>query len=654
MIALSLLFVLPGGELALPAQFSDHMVLQRETQAPLWGTAAPNASVELVASWPDARPVKATADAEGRWRALLATPPAGGPHEVRITSGGTTRVLADVLVGEVWLASGQSNMEWTLGPRVGNGVEGWQEAVRDSADPALRFFEAKNTVAHVPHADVFGEWRGAGPETAGGFSAVAYFFARELRRELGVPVGVLSAEWGGTPAEAWVRAGALAEFPEFAPELARMAALAGDRKAQTERWQAETRRYWEHADQLDGGRGLGEAAREGLDDSGWAEASLPTTFERHGLETFDGLVWYRRRLELPAAWAARALVLELGAIDDRDTVFWNGTRIGGHENDNEWQTPRRYVVPKELVRAGANLVAVRVLDTGGLGGFASPAAELRLAPEDGRGTEPATLPLAGPWRWRAGTPMSELGWPPALEEFGPNSPSTLWNGMIAPLVPSALAGVIWYQGESNRGRADQYLRLMTALITDWRTAFARPELPFLFVQIAPFGYDGDTGETGALRDAQRRTLALPRTGMAVTMDVGDPKDIHPLKKREVGERLARLALTRAYGRTLEDSGPLFRAAKPEGARLRLTFEHAAGLTSRGASVAHVSVAGADHVFHPAEARIEGEALVVWSAAVPAPLAARFGWGAADQTNLWNTAGLPAACFRSDDWAEGAK
>lgn len=455
-----------GGGLELPALFSDHLVLQRETRAPLWGRAEPGAPVELRASW-DEHALLVTAGADGRWRAELATPAAGGPYELTLTSGGETRVLHDILVGEVWLAAGQSNMEWTLGPGVWDGAEGWEEAVRAADDPALRFFAVENALAPAPLDDVRARWIASDQESARSFSACAYFFAQKLRRELGVPVGVMTADWGGTPAEAWTRATALHPFAEFWESLARLEELA----------------------------------------------------ER-----------------------------------------------------------------------------------------AEPSAGLR-----------------------------------------PSDPSVLWNAMIAPLVPAAIRGVIWYQGEANCSAAAQYLRLFPALITDWRAAFAQPEMPFLFVQIAPFEYPDDHGAAAALRDAQRRTLALPNTGMAVTMDIGDPHDIHPKKKREVGERLALWALARTYGRALECAGPLVRSMTRAGSALQLEFEHGEGLTSRGEPVRHVTIAGEDGVFHPAEARIAGASLVVSSPAVAAPLYVRFGSGAADETNLWNAAGLPAASFRTDDW-----
>lgn len=638
---LACLALVSGGELRLPALFSDHLVLQRETRAPIWGWAAPGAEVKVSASWAAAAEVSGRADGTGRWEVALATPAAGGPYEIYVDDGARRAVVHDVLVGEVWLAGGQSNMEWTLGPGVGTGVEGWQEAVAAAEDPLLRTFDVPNTVAPGPLDDCRASWVACTPASAPAFSAVAFFFARRLRTELGVPVGILRADWGGTRAEAWTSAAGLKAFPEYADTLARLAVYAHDpgvvqveAKKMRERWLAE----------LDARDPLSGARARDYDDDAWATAELPQVWEQHGLPDFDGLLWYRRTVDVPAAWAGRELVIELGPIDDRDTTYWNGERVGGYEEEDRWTEPRLHRVPAALVRAGKNAIAVRVIDTGGAGGFAGSAADLRLT----CGSE--SQPLAGPWRYHASLDIGTLGWPP-----GPNlmthQPSVLWNGMVAPLVPSAVRGVIFYQGEANRNRADQYATLFPNLIADWRRHFRSPELTFYFVQIAPYAYEDDHGETSRLRDAQRRTLSVPGTGMAVTMDVGDPADIHPAKKREVGERLALWALAKSYGRDLECSGPLYRALELAGAQARVHFDHAGGLTSRGEPVRHVTVAGDDHVFHPATARIEGETLVVTSPDVPAPRAVRFGWGTADLTNLWNASGLPCPCFRTDDWPE---
>jgi len=641
-LALVLAPLASAGGPELPAFFSDHMVFQRQTTAPMWGWTGPYEDVTVTPSWPGARKLTTRADERGRWRLELRTPGPGGPYTIAIDSVSGARVLQDVLVGEVWLAAGQSNMEWTVGPVVGEGVQDWETTAKASLDPELRIFDVANAVTAAPIDAVRGSWRAANPESVLSFSATAYFFARKLRDDLRVPVGVITADWGGTPAEAWTRRDALTPFPDFAPGLARLRALDGDPVGARAAIARERAAWWERLAMKDTVAGARASDAAAAAEPGWSALALPQTFEQHGLAAFDGVAWYRRTVAVPDAWKGKDLVVELGTIDDCDTTFWNGAPLGAHEEDGAYAAQRVYTVPAARV-AAHNVIAVRVLDTGGYGGFSGGA--LAIGPAGGAG-EPQSL--AGEWQWRKGPALGDLGPMPATDALSPNEPSVLWNAMIAPLVPYAFQGVIWYQGEANVGRADQYRHLFPALITSWRSAWDR-DFPFLFVQLAPFAYDGDRGAAAALRDVQRRTLGLPGTGMAVTMDIGDPADIHPKNKRDVGTRLALWALARTYHKELRYSGPLFAGAEREGAALRVYFEHAEGLTSRGDPVQHVIVAGEDRVFHPADVQIDGETLLVSCPEVPAPVAVRFGWGASDETNLWNANGLPAACFRNDDW-----
>jgi sialate O-acetylesterase len=336
-------------------------------------------------------------------------------------------------------------------------------------------------------------------------------------------------------------------------------------------------------------------------------------------------------------------VLELGPIDDMDTTWLNGRRIGGLEGYGQWRTPRRYAIPAGLLHAGKNVVAVRVLDTGGAGGICGESQDMVLRSKGG-----TAISLAGSWRYQTGAELGAVGRPPARNWMNQNRPAALFNAMLAPLVPLSVRGVIWYQGESNRLRAEQYKRLFPAMIADWRRLFQQPDLPFYFVQIAPFLYDGDAGEAALLRDAQRRALAVPHTGMAVTMDIGIPENIHPSNKQDVGRRLALWALAKDYGRDdLDFSGPLVSRIEFEGSGVRVFFEHAVGLTSDGKELSHFTLAGDDGVYHAASAEIDGESVVVRSAEVARPRSIRFGGGAADQTNLWNASGLPASSFVCD-------
>ena len=629
-------------QLQLPRVFGSHMVLQRETVVPVFGSARPGSTVEVMPSWPIAERALTRADASGRFRVDLRTPAAGGPFTVVVASGNQARRFEDVLIGEVWLCSGQSNMELALRSAADS-----EAAIAAGDRPQIRLFQVRNRVAPAPVDDVEGEWQASTPDTVKDFSAVAHYFARTLETELGVPIGLVQSDWGGTPAEAWTRAEALAPFAEFTAGLARLAAMAidPDRRA---REQAQATAIWQRAlDALDRGgvapgRPLGFAS-VGLDDSAWESIAVPGKWAGTPLADFDGVAWYRQTVELPSAWRGQPLVLELGTIDDNDETFFDGVRIGKTVG---WDRVRSYEIPGRLVRGGNTTLAVRAHDTGGEGGFGGDAAGIRIRRvDDPEGS--AAVALAGTWRIARGVAQSELPPPPRVATVGPGDPGSLWNGMIAPLVPFAFRGAIWYQGESNVRRFEQYRTLFPAMIADWRAQFGGGDFPFYFVQIAPFAYGGDTGQAAFLRDAQRRTLdALPDVGMAVTMDIGDPRDIHPRNKQDVGRRLALLALAKTYGKDVECSGPLFAALAPKGAELRVKFTHAAGLRASKAELTGFEIAGDDGIWHVATARIDGETVVLTAETVTAPTRARYAFGAADESTLENAAGLPASSFVS--------
>lgn len=637
-VALFFLLLPPAAraQTRLPAVFSDHMVLQREAAVPVWGWATPGASVSVRGDWM-AEAATATASSAGNWKLILHTPPAGGPHTLTIGD----RTLQDVWSGEVWLCSGQSNMEWTVGtpPWGGRGVNDWESEVAQADFPQLRVYDVANAVAYTPRDDTSGAWQVCSPATAGRFSACAYFFGRELQRELGVPIGLITADWGGTVAEAWTSAPGLASFPEFQDALK---AVQTASEARREPLADRQRLWWTKLLETDPG------SRENWQSAssvGWSPMLLPATWSKDGLDQFDGVVWFRIDLSIPLDWVGHALTLELGPIDDMDTTWVSGQRVGGMEDDGRWQTPRRYEVPGELVKTTLLPVAVRVVDTGGNGGLNGKPAEMRLYPA---GDESAAIPIATEWYWKRGAALSDIGAYPR-DGDDPNQPSVLYNGMIAPLVGYGMRGVIWYQGESNRERAAQYRRLFPALIADWRRLWGIGDFPWYYVQIAPFRYGGDTGQAAELREAQRATLAVRNTGMAVTMDIGDPDDIHPTNKQDVGKRLALWALAKTYAKSgIECSGPLYRGMKVEGGRIRLQFDHAQGLDGHGKPLEGFTIAGADHVFHPAAAEIDGESVLVSSPEVPKPVAVRYGWVAEAMPNLFNQAGLPASSFRTDD------
>lgn len=628
----------------LPAIFDDGMVLQRETEARLWGWADPGERVTVSPDWPGARDTSATADEHGRWMVRLTTPGAGGPYTIAVR-GRNELTIADVLIGEVWLCSGQSNMEMPLG-NVGPGYTGvldWEAEVAAADFPAIRLFTVANAIASAPQDDCHGTWTACTPESARTFSATAYYFGRELHRELGVPIGLIAADWGGTVCEAWMSEETVARFPELADRLG-VVRLTRDDPDRLEREYAEAVAAWERAIERDERLTW---TRPDFDASSWATHPVPATWAGPDLGGFDGAAWFRTTVDLPPEWAGRNLLLSLGPIDDQDWTFFNGQKVGEMTGPGHWNRPRRYAVPGRLVVAGPNTVAVAVLDTGGLGGINGSPEDLWARPADADAATPVRL--AGDWRYRRAIDGSP---PPRPEprRMGPNSPTALYNGMIAPLAPMSLRGVIWYQGESNRERAWQYRTLFPALIEDWRAAFENPEMPFYFVQIAPFDYANDRGEAAELREAQLLAMRTPHTGMVVTMDIGDTKDIHPRNKREVGRRLALWALVRTYGKQdVECSGPIFVDAVPEDGMIRARFAHAEGLSARGGLARGFEVAGGDRVYHPAGAIIDGASVLLFSPLVPEPVAVRYGWGAAVEPNLFNDAGLPASPFRSDDW-----
>lgn len=613
--------------LRLAPIFGSHMVLQQSTEAPVFGKAAPGAAIEVTASFaPEAKWVT-TAGPDGNWLVRLETPAAGGPHTVRVESGAEHVVLDDVLLGEVWLGSGQSNMEWLL--RWVGGFGAKHQASAEAANlPKVRLFTVAKRVAPQPTDAMEGSWAVCTPERALDFSAVAFYFGAKLHGDLDVPVGLVVSAWGGTVCEAWNRKDALADFPEFQPGIA---ALDG---GGAEEFGKKLAGWWR---KVDAREPAAAAAGDGATD-----VALPHRWSQAGLGGFDGIGWYTRKVNLPPEWVGRKLDLELGPVDDMDTVFWNGERLGGTERPGSWNKQRRYVVPADRVLDAGNVLSIRVVDTSGEGGIGGEAAEARI------GSAGAWQPLAPGWSFRKGASMADVGPLPHDGSNDPNRPTVLWNGMVAPLVPFAFRGAIWYQGESNRGRHEQYERMFPGMIADWRKAFGR-DMAFHFVQLAPFTYGGDTGQTGDIRAAQQAALALPGTGMAVTMDVGDPRDIHPVNKLAVGERLALAALARTYGRDVQWEGPCEpRFARTDGS-VTVVFSRGTrgGLRAKGGPVPGFELAGADGVWHAAEAWLEdGERVSVRSNAVPEPKVIRYAWGDAVMTELWNGEGLPAWPFRA--------
>ena len=629
-LSLGLLALLATGAQAveLPRVFADGMVLQRGQAIPVWGHAEPGARVEVSI---DGATVHATADGNGAWRAELPPREAGGPFTLRVDDGQSPRLLRDVLVGDVWLASGQSNMEWPISQSADADAE-----IARATDPLIRHFKVPRSWAGLPQWQLAGgEWVPASPEAAGDFSAVAHFFARGLRAAEGVPIGIIDSSWSGSSIEAWMDAPTQDIDGDGLVELARR--LRAEDEQALAQARAQVARWRLPAD--DSGWQLA-----GVDVSGWDAMPVPGLWEGAGWNGMDGVAWYRTSFTLDAGEAQAGLTLGVGRIDDTDTTWVNGVEVG--HTAMQYDLARVYQVPASALRPGANEIAVRVTDTGGGGGIHGPAEELFVQPAGGQ-----RRPLAGTWNFRPAE-VTAL----ALDDNKNQRPTLLYNAMIAPLQPFPLRGVIWYQGESNAGSVQQamaYRKQFPAMIGQWRRQWHAPELPFLWVQLASYRTGDDQGDTSpwaVMRESQTATLALPATGQAVAIDIGDVDDIHPRNKQDVGKRLALAARRVAYGESVVDAGPVYEGARFEDGTARVRFA-GDGLAARGGGALQgFRLAGADRVFHPARAQIQDDIVVVRSDAVPAPVAVRYAWSDAPvEANLVGTGGLPASPFRSDDW-----
>lgn len=646
-------------DVTLPSVIGDHMVIQRDAEARIWGWA--DAGEAVTVSFAGAT-AQVRADDDGNWRVTLPEMPASAEGRPLVIEGNNRIEITDVLVGEVWVASGQSNMEWSV-----QNSDNPQEEIANADHPGIRMWTARRTVANEPQRDVPGQWQVCSPQTVGGFSAVGYYFARELYQRLDIPVGILHSSWGGTPVEAWTSREKLDNVAWAGPILERYdAMLAG----YDERLAAYHRELEAYNAKRNGPAPTEEEAgysAQDFDDSGWETAALPGGWEGAGHEGLDGVMWYRRTVTVPDAWAGQALVLELGPIDDYDTTWFNGVKVGetGANVNQAWQQPRVYEIAGEHVVAGEVSIAIRVFDPHGGGGLHGEAAQMKLRPADENLGEP--IALAGDWRYRIAhelDPTDAAARPPA-RPVGPNhphSPAGLYNGMIAPITPYTIRGAIWYQGESNAGRAEQYEQLFPAMIHDWRAQWGIEEFPFLFVQLANFrafvDHPTDTGWTH-LQNAQLMTLfAVPNTGMATIIDIGAANDIHPRNKQDVGLRLALWALADTYGLDVMKSGPFWmpgRLLEIDG-QLELEFAHfGSPLAVRGdGPLSGFTIAGQDGQFVVANAEIteqddSGAVVRVWSDEVPNPVHVRYAWkDNPEDANLVNEEGLPAPPFRTDD------
>lgn len=633
-ILLSLLALTTSANVKLPRIFSDNMVLQRDHVITVWGWAD---GKEKITVQFNKQTKTITAGKDGKWKLQLASETAGGPYALTV-KGKNTLVLNNVLVGDVWICSGQSNMEWTVRNSNNSTTE-----IAQADFPQIRHFKVPNTVAVSLRDDVTGgEWKVCSPDNVSDFTAVGYFFARELYQELNIPIGLINTSWGGTHSETWTSRSAFESSDEFRSMITGMPHLNLDSLANLKSSAAKAR-IIKMQGAIDEPVNVVQTWKSlGFNDQSWPTMTLPAGWEGQALGDVDGLVWLRKTITLHADQAGKEATLSLAMIDDSDETFVNGVPVGSTKN--QYSAKRVYSIPAGVLKAGKNVIAIRVEDTGGGGGVVGDAQDLSLA------FASTKLPLAGAWSYRVEAVQANAG-------VGPNSyPTLLFNAMINPLLPMTIKGAIWYQGESNAGRAYQYRKAFPLMINDWRKHWGLGDFPFYFVQLASYNAGNGNSKNGSnwaeLREAQTLTLSLPRTGMAVTTDIGDPHDIHPRNKQDVGKRLAAVALHDTYGKNIVYGGPVFQSLKVEGQKAIVSFtQTGSGLVvkDRYGYAKGFEVAGADGVFHYAKAFVEGDHVVVYQDDVKEPVAVRYGWADdASDDNLFNKEGFPAPPFRTDN------
>ncbi|MFZ1290445.1 MAG: sialate O-acetylesterase [Melioribacteraceae bacterium] len=646
-------------QIEMSSIFGNNMVFQQKSSVPIWGNGIPNSEILVSASWGEN--VKCIVGEDSLWQVDIKTPNAGGPFNIVISDKNTKIDLTNVLSGEVWLCSGQSNMEMPLA--------GWppndiiltsEEEIKNSTNSQIRFFTVEKDISVEPKTQCIGNWVESTPKTSAPFSATAYFFGKKLYNELNIPIGLIHTSWGGTPAEAWTSKEFLSQLSDFDSTLLRLE-LSKSRYKELDNWLSKLPRLdVSSIDEADRWSNLNfndaECSSVDYNHSEWKEMDLPILWEKTSLGEFDGAVWFRKVIGLKKDWLNTELRIELGPIDDFDATFINGQKVGAIEKDGNYQTKRIYTIPSEINNQSKLVIAVRVNDTRGGGGIYGKPEEMKIV----NPVNNSVLSIAGKWNYLPVAEFSGMAYyifDPKTRAFNnrpnipialtSNTPTVLYNAMIAPLVPFKIKGAIWYQGESNAGNPQQYEILFPTMIKNWRDSF-KNNFPFYFTQIAPYNY-GENTKSEFLRDAQRKTLSLENTGMAVTLDIGDTTNIHPANKKDVGERLAFWALAKDYEKNIEFSGPIYKSMQVVNNKIELEFDNiGSGIIIKNRNNQFI-ISGEDQKFVNAKAKIENNKVIVWCDKLKNPVAVRYAWHNNSQATLFNKEGLPASSFRTDDW-----
>lgn len=615
----------------LPKLFADNMVLQRNKLIPIWGWADANEKIEVQFN----KQTKTTkADKNGKWIIRLDAENAGGPYILSIK--GKNKIVANnVLVGEVWICSGQSNMALTVSEAANA-----EKEINDAEYPFIREFTVARDVSSLPKDDVkAGKWEVCNKTTVGDFTAVGYFFAKKIYNELKIPIGLIHTSWGGTGSETWTSREAFESSDEFKEMIAEIPNVNLDSISKI-----FIKSMAKRVETLQGSEinpAKAEIFKElTFDDSAWPELNEPEAWETQDLGELDGVVWLRKTITLSVNDSGKEATIELSKIDDEDITYINGVEVG---KNNLWDAQRKYSIPAGILKEGTNVISIRVVDGGGGGGIYGESDDFKLTIGD------KIIPLKGKWKYQVESIKSDIS---------PNSyPSLLFNAMINPLISYSFQGVLWYQGETNAWRAQQYKKAFPLLINDWRKKWGQGNFPFYFVQLSSFNETNGNSNNGSmwaeLREIQTQTLKLPNTGMCVTTDIGNPNDIHPKNKQEVGKRLAVIALKNVYKQNIICAGPTFKSMEIQENKIVVSFENlGSGLTTpdKYGYVKGFEIAGDDQVFYFAKAQIANDKLVVYCDNVPNPVALHFGWADdASNNNLYNKEGFPADPFRTDKW-----